>query len=375
MSPMSPLRLLPVLLMTALSGCLSTMQDPLQQVRSGVFGQAPSGEDIHWYELRNKNGMIACVHNWGATLYELHVPSAIGRTADVVLGFDDMKGYLSSDNQYFGCTTGRYANRIAKGRFSIGADLYQLATNNEPNHLHGGARGLDKVIWTAAVPNSNSVRFSYTSPDGEEGYPGEVSMVVTYTLTDSNALVIEYEGETSAPTHLNLTHHSYFNLSGAGSGTVLDHELQIFASRYTPTDGTLIPTGETRPIASTPLDFRTPTKLRRGAETLASSPSLGIDHNFVIEGTPGAMRTAAFLHDPESRRSMTVHTTEPGLQVYTGNFLFGQTGKSDQTYSQRSAVCLETQHFPDTPNQPNFPTTLLLPGETYTQRTEYRFAW
>jgi aldose 1-epimerase len=351
------------------------MQDPAASVRTGIFGQAPDGQDIHWYELRNSNGMIACFHNWGATLYELHVPSAIGRTADVVLGFDDMTGYLSDDNQYFGCTAGRYANRIANGRFTIGTDTYQLATNNEPNHLHGGDRGLDKVAWTAAIPSRNSIRFTHTSPDGDQGYPGEVSITLTYTLTDDNALVLEYEATTTAPTHLNLTHHSYFNLSGAGSGTVLDHELQLFASRYTPTDPTLIPTGKTELISSTPLDFRTPTTLRRGTETLASSPALGIDHNFLIEGTPGALRTAAYLHDPSTRRSMTVHTTEPGLQVYTGNYLFGQTGKSGQTYPQRSAVCLETQHYPDSPNHPGFPSTLLLPDETYTHHTEYRFTW
>jgi aldose 1-epimerase len=351
------------------------MEEPTQSIRSGVFGQAPSGEDIHWYELRNSNGMIARVHNWGATLYELHIPSAGGRIADVVLGFDDMEGYLSGDNQYFGCTAGRYANRIANGRFSIGDDVYQLATNHDPNHLHGGARGLDKVIWSAASSGMDSVSFSYTSPDGDEGYPGEVSIVVSYTLTEADVLVIEYEAETTAPTHLNLTHHSYFNLSGAGSDTVLDHELQLFASRYTPTDDTLIPTGETGPISGTPLDFRTPTALRGGAEALASSAALGIDHNFLIEGAQGALRTAAYLHDPVSRRSMTVHTTEPGLQVYTGNFLFGQTGKGGKTYAHRSAVCLETQHYPDSPNHLGFPTTLLLPGETYTHHTEYRFAW
>ena len=370
---MTRLRTLSVLLLPLLS--CQTMDTSSQPIRSGVFGQAPSGEDIHWYELRNSNGMIACVHNWGATLYELHIPSSIGRTADVVLGFDDMKGYLSDDNQYFGCTTGRYANRIAKGQFTLGADSYQLATNNDPNHLHGGTRGIDKRVWTAAVTSASSVRFSYTSPDGEEGYPGEVTMVVTYTLTEQNALVIEYEANTDKPTHLNLTHHSYFNLSGAGSGTVLDHELQLFASRYTPTDATMIPTGETKPIASTPFDFRIPTSLRRSTETLSATPALGIDHNFVIEGTPDALRTAAYLHDPASRRSMTVHTTEPGLQVYTGNYLFGQTGKSEQVYAQRSAICLEAQHFPDSPNHKSFPSTILQPDETYTQRTEYRFAW
>jgi len=219
------------------------------------------------------------------------------------------------------------------------------------------------------------VLFGLLTVIGDEGYPGDLAVSVSYTLTEGNALVIEYEASTSAPTHLNLTHHSYFNLSGAGSGTVLDHELQLFSSRYTPTDGTLIPTGETKPIASTPLDFRTLKPLRGGAEALAASAALGIDHNFIIEGTQGAMRTAAYLHDPASRRSMTVNSTEPGLQVYTGNFLSGQTGKSGQVYPQRSAVCLETQHFPDTPNQPNFPTTLLLPGDTYTQRTEYSFKW
>jgi aldose 1-epimerase len=351
------------------------MLDPTANVRTGVFGTAPDGQDIHWYELRNSGGMIARFHNWGATLYELHIPSASGRTADVVLGFDDMTGYLSEDNQYFGCTAGRYANRIASGRFTIGDDTYQLATNNDPNHLHGGNRGLDKVAWKAAITSRNSIRFTHTSPDGDEGYPGEVSIAVTYTLTDQDALVIEYEAETTAPTHLNLTHHSYFNLSGAGSDTVLDHELQVFSSRYTPTDDTLIPTGETELISSTPLDFRTPTSLRGGTEALASSAALGIDHNFLVEGTPGALRVAAHLHDPASRRSMTVHTTEPGLQVYTGNFLKGQIGKGGKTYAHRSAICLETQHYPDSPNHLGFPTTLLLPGDTYTHHTEYRFTW
>ena len=367
------LRTLTALLLPLLS--CQIMDTSSQPIRSGVFGQAPSGEDIRWYELRNSNGMIACVHNWGATLYELHVPSSIGRTADVVLGFDDMRGYLGEGNQYFGCTAGRYANRIANGQFTLGADSYQLATNNGPNHLHGGTRGIDKQIWAAAITGPSSVRFSYTSPDGEEGYPGEVAIVVTYTLTEQNALVIEYEANTDKATHLNLTHHSYFNLSGAGSDTVLDHELQVFASRYTPTNKTMIPTGVTEPTASTPFDFRIPTSLRKSTETLSTTAALGIDHNFVLEGTSGDLRTAAFLHDPVSRRSMMVHTTEPGLQVYTGNYLFGQTGKSQQTYPQRSAICLEAQHYPDTPNHRGFPTTILQPEDTYRQRTEYRFAW
>lgn len=308
----------------------------------------------------------------GATLTELHVPDRDGQLADVVLGFDDVAGYESGDNQHFGCATGRYANRIRLGKFTLDGVDYQLATNNGPNHLHGGPeRGIDKVLWDAEAVNSG-VRFTYSSPDGEEGFPGKLDLEVVYTLDDENALRIEYTATTDKPTIINLTNHSYFNLSGHGSGSVLDHEVWIDADRYTVVDDEAIPTGELADVTGTPFDFRTRQTLGSRIEQLAG----GYDHNFVInhEGPKRKFKKVAELADPTSGRVMHVSTCEPGVQLYTGNGLGGQTGKQGKTYAPRSAVCFETQHFPDSPNQPTFPSTVLWPGETYRHVCVYSFS-
>ena len=331
------------------------------------------------YTLTNDNGMSAKLITRGATLVELHVPDKHGETADVVLGFDDVAGYESDRNQYFGCTTGRVANRIAGGKFKVDGVEYEVAVNNEPNALHGGlTRSLDKVVWEAHEfdrPGGRGVGFEYTSPDGEEGYPGELKMTVTYVLTDDNQLRIAYRATTNQPTPVNLTNHTYFNLSGAGSETVLDHELQIEADTYTPTDSTLIPTGEILSVEGTPLDFRQPQRIGERIEEVIATDALGYDHNFPINGPFGGdPRPCARVKDPASGRVMTVRTTSPGVQLYTGNHLFGQTGKAGKAYPARSALCLETQHYPDSVNHDNFPTTILRPGETYQYVTIYAFS-
>jgi aldose 1-epimerase len=333
------------------------------------FGKTASGEAVELYTLKNAKGVVAKIMTRGATLTELHVPDKSGKSADVVLGFDDVAGYESDGNQYFGCTVGRVGNRIAKGKFSLNGKDYTLAVNNEPNHLHGGVkRSFDKVVWKGQgveTKNGPGVRFTYTSPDGEEGYPGKLSATVTYSLNDSNELRIEYEATSDAPTPINLTNHSYFNLAGAGSPTVLDHVLQVNASKYTPTDDTLIPTGKIESVEGTPLDFRKSTRIGDRIEQLTKTANIGYDHNLVLDGNAGTLRHIATLKDPQSGRVLKVSTTEPGVQFYSGNFLKGQTGKGGKTYAHRSAICLETQHFPDSVNHPNFPTTILKPGDTY----------
>ncbi len=318
--------------------------------------------------------MVAKWISRGATLTELHVPDRSGRLADVVLGFDDLAGYESGANQHFGCTTGRYANRICAGKFLLDNVEYQLDTNLGPNHLHGGSkRGLDKVIWNAE-PLQSGIRFTYTSPDGEENFPGNLDLVVTYTLDDENALRIEYLATTDKPTIINLTNHSYFNLAGHGESSVLDHEVWIDADRYTQTDDTSIPTGKLLEVKDTPFDFRKPVPLGDRIDELTDTPAGGYDHNFVLNGSNGTVRKVAQVRDPKSGRVMEVATDQPGVQLYTGNGLSGQSGKSGKRYPRHSAVCFETQHFPDSPNQPTFPTTVLRPGETYRHVCEYRFS-
>jgi aldose 1-epimerase len=313
----------------------------------------------------------------GATLAELHVPDARGQLADVVLGFDHEAGYQSPDNQSFGCICGRVANRIALGRFTLDGREYQLAVNNGPNHLHGGLeRALQRVEWDGQPFEDASgvgVRFRYTSPDGEEGYPGKLDVTTVYTLSPKGAVRIDYIATTDQPTHVNLTNHSYFNLSGHGAPSVLDHELWIGAERYTPKDDTNIPTGELAPVAGTPLDFRTQRPIGAPMSQLTGAESVGYDHNFVLNGPPGVMRLAAILFDPASGRRMKVHTDQPGVQLYTSNYVWGQTCKGGQVYRKHSAVCLETQHFPDSPNKPQFPSTVLRPGETYRYTCAYEF--
>jgi len=322
------------------------------------------------YTVKNSQGMVAKWIARGATLAELHVPDRDGKLVDVVLGFDDVAGYESGANQHFGCTTGRFANRICQGKFTLDGVTYQLAVNNGPNHLHGGPeRALDKVTWDAD-PLENGVRFTYSSPDGEENFPGTLNVEVTYTLSADNALRIDYQATTDKPTIINLTNHSYFNLSGHSAGSVLDHEVFIDADRYTPVDETSIPTGELAQVAGTPFDFR----VRQPLGTRIGQLAGGYDHNYVLNHSHGKLRKIAQVYDPRSGRVMEVATDQPGVQLYTGNGLHGQTGKAGQTYDAQSAVCLETQHFPDSPNQPSFPSTVLRPGETYRHTCVYGFS-
>lgn len=343
-----------------------------------IFGTTAAGEKVERYTLRNEQGVVARFITLGARLQELHLPDRSGNSDDVVFGFDDVAGYESDGNQYFGCTTGRVANRIARGRFTLNGEQYQLAINNEPNHLHGGAtKSLDKVVWTAKLvrqEKGEGIVFRYQSPDGEEGYPGNLNVIVTYTLTNDNALHIEYHATTDRATPVNLTHHSYFNLSGAGAETVLDHQLQILADRFTPTDDTLIPTGKIASVDGTPLDFRNSTRIGDRVEELTDTAAKGYDHNYVLRSQDGSLALAAVLRDPASGRVMKILTDEPGIQFYVGNFLFGQEGKGGKTYAHRSGLCLETQHYPDSINQPNFPSIVLKPGATYTQTCVYAFS-
>ena len=369
-------------LVLAFAACSTTMSSPTDTNNPSVscrwFGVDKHGAPARLWTLRSGK-LEVDVTDHGATLVAVRMPDRAGFVDDVVLGFDDVTGYESGDNQYFGCTTGRVCNRIAKVQFSLDGYLYRLATNNAPNHLHGGGpRSLDKVRWQAEVVGDKvnpGVRFSYTSPDGEEGYPGNLTIAVTYTLfpkPDAGALTIAFEATTDKATPVNLTNHAYWNLSGAGSATVLDHVLQVDAARYTPTDDTLIPTGAIAPVAGTPLDFRQPRPLGLRIDELTATAAKGIDHNFVLDANDD-QDDIARLGSPQSGRWLEVRTSEPGLQVYTGNFLFGQTGKGGRTYAHRSAVCLETQHFPDSVNQPNFPNTVLQPGKTYTSATTFTF--
>lgn len=340
------------------------------------FGVAKNGEAVKSYTLQNAAGMTARVMTLGATLTHLQTPDRDGQLADVVLGFDTVEHYESDKNAHFGCTTGRVANRIAGGRFTIDGDLYQIACKyGGPNAIHGGVENtIDKKIWAVEV-GDNSVTFRYTSPDGEENFPGELAIETTYSLAGTGDLRIDYRVTTDKPTPVNLTNHSYFNLRGAGEPSVADQVLRINADRYTPGDDTQIPTGELAPVADTPLDFRTPTTIGTREAELHDTTEGGYDHNFVInQTTPGELTLAAELHDPVSGRVMTVSTTQPGVQFYGAKGLKGQTGKGGKTYPPRSACCLETQHFPDAINQPTFPSVLLTPGEVYQHTCIYAFS-
>jgi aldose 1-epimerase len=348
-------------------------------IRKQAFGQTPDGAPADLYTLTNANGLVAQISNYGGIMVSLTVPDRDGKQEDVVLGFDTLEGY-ARHNLYFGCVVGRYANRIAGGRFTLDGVEYTLAQNDGDNHLHGGIRGFDKVVWEAeAIEGSDGMglALTYLSADGEEGYPGNLSVKVVYTLTNDDALQIEYLATTDKATVVNLTNHSYFKLDGARSENTLGHVLMINADRFTPVDETLIPTGELRSVKGTPMDFTQPTVI--GARIEQDDEQLrlgnGYDHNWVLNHGGGSLALAARVYEPVTGRAMEVHTTEPGLQFYTGNFLDGSaTGKGGRVYNKRHALCLETQHFPDSPNQAHFPSPILRPGETYEQTTLYRFS-
>lgn len=345
------------------------------------FGALSDGRKVEAVELSNANGMSARIVTLGAAIQALSVRDAQGKSADVVLGYGTAAEYLAKP-QYFGVTVGRYANRIAKGKFTLDGKSYTLAVNDGPNHLHGGKQGFDKVLWTIDSVKSGSpasVVMSYTSPDGEEGYPGTLKVTATYSLTDKNELAIDYKATTDKPTIVNITNHAYFNLAGEASNEgILDHRLMLAADAFTPVDSTLIPTGERTPVAGTPFDFRkaTPIGLRvRDGKNEQLRFGRGYDHNFVLNGAAGTMRLAARLEDPKSGRVMELLTTAPGVQFYSGNFLDGTSvGKSGHIYRQGDALCLEPQVFPDAPNQKSFPSARLDPGQTYANSMILRFS-
>jgi len=343
-------------------------------VEKGIFGKLPDGAQIEFFTLTNARGTTAKIITYGATLQSLQVPDKAGKFGDVVLGFDDLSGYLAP-HPYFGATVGRFANRIAKGKFTLDGKEYTLALNDGPNTLHGGREGFSRKVWKAEIVQGAgvaSVQFTYISPDGEEGFPGTLKTTVVYTLTADDQLKIDYTATTDKATPLNLTNHSYFNL--AGGGDILAHVLQLNADKYTPVDSTLIPTGKLAPVKGTPLDFTQPTPVGARIAQLTGNPG-GYDHNLVLNGENGKLKWAARLSDPASGRSLEVWTTEPGVQFYTGNFLDGTIkGKGGALYKKHAALCLETQHYPDSVNRPNFPTTILRPGAVFYQESIYKFS-
>jgi aldose 1-epimerase len=360
----------------------STAKSAAPTITKEPWGTTSQGDAVFRYTLTNDHGMVVRIITYGGALQEVRVPDRDGDLANVTLGFNDIAGYQSSDNQYFGCITGRYANRIANGTFTLDGETYQLPINNPPNSLHGGNVGFDKRIW-AATPfkkgGSVGLKLTYTSPDGEQGYPGTLETEVVYTLTNRNQIVIDYRARTDAKTIVNLTNHAYWNLAGEGSGTILDHVLELNASHYTPISNVLIPTGAIDPVAGTPFDFTTPTAI--GARINDANEQLtngqGYDHNFVLDrrnSRSKSLRLAARVTEPTSGRVLSIFTSEPGIQFYSGNFLFGQLGTSGQPYNFRDGFALETQHFPDSPNQPDFPSTVLNAKQTYKTSTIYQFS-
>lgn len=348
-------------------------------VTEAPFGQMPDGEAVELFTLKNANGMTVEIASYGATITSIQVPDRDGNMGEVTLGFDNLEGYLAG-HPFFGVVAGRYANRIANGQFRLNGQVYDLAKNNGPNHLHGGIEGFDKKLWDAKSFDADDgigVELTYVSPDGEEGYPGTLTSKVTYTLTDDNAIQIDYEARTDAPTVINLTNHAYFNLKDAGASTILGHEIMINADQYIPTDDTNIPLGPLADVADTPFDLRAPKLIGAGINQDDEQITFGYgyDHTFVINRESGGLALAAEVYEPTTGRVMEVLTSEPGVQFYTGNHLDGSlTGKDGVTFQRRSGFCLETQHYPDSPNQADYPSTVLRPGQTYRSTTAYRFS-
>ncbi|HLE01758.1 MAG TPA: aldose epimerase family protein [Bdellovibrionota bacterium] len=348
-------------------------------VAQSDFGKTADGTSVELYTLTNAQGLKASIMTYGALVTKLEVPDRNGKLGDIVLGFDNLDGYLAG-HPYFGATIGRVANRIAKGKFTLDGKQYSLATNNGPNHLHGGTAGFDKRVWKAEPIVSNegpAVKFTYRSPDGEEGYPGNLDVSVVYTLTNQNELKIQYAATTDQATPVNLTNHSYFNL--AGGGDILGHDLTIHAKRFTPVDETLIPTGKLQSVKKSPMDFTKSHQIGERIAQLKGNPEKGnpggYDHNYVLNNGTGKLAPAARVREPNSGRVMEISTTEPGIQFYSGNFLDGTLkGKGGVVYQKHAGFCLETDHFPDSVNQPKFPSVILRPGKTYTQTTIHKFS-
>jgi aldose 1-epimerase len=372
--------LVPAVILVVLGVMMTERADAEVSISRQPWGQTPDSEAVDLYTLTNAGGVQATITTYGGIVVTLRVPDRDGKLSDVVLGYDNLDGYLAG-SPYFGAIIGRYGNRIGKGKFELDGKSYTLAQNNDDNHLHGGLKGFDKVVWKAKGilgDKGPGLVLTYTSKDGEEGYPGNLDITVTYILTDENELHIHYKATTDKATPVNLTNHSYFNLAGAGNGDILSHKLMLNADRFTPVDEGLIPTGELPGVADTPLDFRQPTAIgaRVEQEDEQLKFGLGYDHNWVLnQEKPGEMTLAARVCEPKSGRVMEVYTTEPGIQFYCGNFLDGSNvGKGDKAYKHRYGFCLETQHFPDSPNKPDFPSTILRPGEEYTTTTVYKFS-
>jgi aldose 1-epimerase len=349
--------------------------DKTMGITKTAFGKNKAGNEVSLFTCQNKNGLILKLTDYGATVVSVETPDKSGKQANITLSFPTIEGYVER-HPYFGSTVGRYCNRIANGKFKIGEHEYTLATNNGPNHLHGGNIGFDAVMWQAEEIKTDAavgIKFSYTSADGEEGYPGKVDVKVSYLLSNANELTIEYEATTDKDTVVNLTNHNYWNLGGAGSGQILKHELMLNCDQYLTTDETSIPTGKLENVAETPFDFRTSHAIGDQIDKVKEAPytTKGYDHCYVVNGEDGKLRLAAKVKDPASGRTMEIHTTEPGIQLYCGNFLDGSD--SNGGFKQHEAFCLETQHYPDSPNQPDFPTTLLKSGETYRSTTVHKF--
>lgn len=370
---------LTALALIGLAGC-GPREEPMAQSISGApFGTTPEGEAVELFTMTNAQGIEIRTISYGGIIISLKTPDRNGNLGDIVLGYDELQPYMDG-SPYFGAIIGRYGNRIGAARFELDGSTYTLAANDGPNNLHGGVRGFDKVVWQGepfGTEEGVGVVFTYTSPDGEEGYPGTLQARVTYTLTNSDELVVDYLATSDKATPLNLTQHSYFNLADAGAGDILGHELTLAADGYTPVDATLIPTGEIAPVAGTPFDFRTPHTIgeRISAEDAQILIGGGYDHNWVLNGTPAdGLTLAARVLEPTTGRTLEIRTTEPGIQFYSGNFLDGTlNGKGGVVYRHRAGFCLETQHYPDSPNQPAFPSTILRPGEEYRSRTVFRF--
>jgi aldose 1-epimerase len=347
------------------------------KITKADFGKMPNGTKVEIFTLTNEHGLEARITTYGGRVVSLKTPDRNGKMDDIVLGFDTLEGYTDPAEPYFGALIGRYGNRIGHAKFTLDGKEYKLPANDGANTLHGGRNGFDKVVWMPRQLPDGGLELTYTSKDGEEGFPGNLKATVEYHLTAANELKIDYSATTDKDTVINLTNHSYWNLKGAGSGTILDHLLTLKASRFTPVDAGLIPTGELKPVAGTPFDFSKPTAVGARIEQNDEQLKLGkgYDHNFILDRSGAGLSLAARVEEPSTGRAMEVETTEPAVQFYTGNFLDGKLkGKGGHVYPQRSALCLETQHYPDSPNKPSFPTTELKPGQTYKTTTVYRFS-